>query len=269
MQGQTEAGSWEVFSRPPAAGLRGFVARYLGYREHALLPVRRREVPTGRVALILSFGPTIRVVGGPGELGSFVAVVGNRWAETEYVGEQYGVQVDVTPLAAGMVLGTRLGEFTGVAVDLVDVLGATGRRLVEQLADAPGWAERFDLLDAFLLARLSGAHSPSPAAAWAWTRLRETNGQASVASLADQFGCSTRYLSAQVLAHVGVPPKQLARVLRVQHAIQLLGTGAAALATTASVCGYADQPHFGRDFLDITGTTPGAWAAHPASLPLA
>lgn len=266
---QTDSGWWEMSTCPPSPALRGLVSRYVGYREHALLPVRRREVPNGQVALILSFGPSIRVFDpsrpddGERPLTSFVAAVGGRWAETEYLGEQYGLQIDVSPLAAGMILGTRMGEFGGVTVDLDDALGAAGRGLVERLVETRDWTGRFDLVDAFLLSRLAKAHAPSPAAAWAWRRLRETEGAASVAGLAEQLGCSTRYLSAQVRAHVGVPPKLLARILRVQHAIRLLDSSPASLSTIAGICGYADQAHLGRDFLDIAGVSPGRWAAGP------
>lgn len=273
MAEETDSGWWRMSARPPAPPLRGLVSRYLGYREYAALPVRRREVPTGQVALIMSFGPSIRVLEparpntGGQSLTSFVVTVGTGWAETEYVGDQYGVQIDVTPLAAGMILGTRMGELGSEPVDLVDALGAEGRRLLERLEDSADWSRRFTLLDDFFINRLARAHAPSPAAAWAWAKLCETQGQISIAALAEQMTCSPRYLSAQVRAHVGVPPKLLARVLRVQRAIRLLGTGSLGLAQVAALCGYADQSHFGRDFLAITGASPGTWTGHTFMTP--
>lgn len=262
---QTDSGWWEISARGPAPPLRGLVSRYIGYREYATRPVRRREIPTGQAGFIVSFGPSIRVHDPARQdvqsLTSFVAAVGGRWAETEYIGDQYGVQIEVTPLAAGMILGTRMGELGEETVDLVDALGVAGGCLVERLAGAPHWAGRFDVLDRFLLERLARAHAPSPAAAWAWAKLRESDGRVSIAAMAERMGCSTRYLSAQVRAHVGVTPKVLARVLRVRHAIRLLDSGQLGLAAIAAACGYADQSHLGREFLDIAGVSPGTWAS--------
>lgn len=262
--GATPSGWWEMSVAAPAPALHGHVMRYVGYREHAVLPVRRRELPTGLVSLIVSFGPSIRVVNpacaaGGQELTSFVAAVGGRFAETEYLGDQYGVQIDLTPLAAGMILGTRMGQVGTRPLDLVEALGPEGQRLVERLVCVADWQSRFAALDVFLTGRLGRAHAPSPAAAWAWARLRESQGRISVGALAEQQGCSTRYFSGQVRAHVGVGPKLLARVLRLQHAIRLLDADNA-LAVVAARCGYADQAHFGREFREIAGVSPGVWA---------
>jgi AraC-like DNA-binding protein len=262
-------GWWQVAGRAPAPVLRGAVHRYLGYREYSPVPLPRRVVPTGRASLIVSFGPGMRVRDATGvrTLHSVATSVGARWGEVEFSGEQYGVQVDLDPLAAGTVLGTRLGELAGGSVELADALGAEAARLAGRLAEAPGWAARFDLLDAFLTARLAGGHPPSPSVAWACARLAGSRGRVPVAALAEQLGCSRRHLSGQVSAHLGIPPKTLARVLRVRHAIELLDRPDVrpALAEVAARCGYADQAHLGRDFREITGSTPGGW--RPLLLP--
>jgi hypothetical protein len=52
-------GRLELVSRPPAAHLRGYVRAYTGYVEQARGVLRRREIPSGDVALIVSFGPSM------------------------------------------------------------------------------------------------------------------------------------------------------------------------------------------------------------------
>lgn len=261
------ADGWSTMSyRAPTATLRGLVRRYIGYREDSAVPVRRREVPTGDVTLILSFGPPITVLDQIDptlvrhRLTSFVAPVDDRWAVTEYVGEQYGLEIVITPLGASRLLGVPLDSLVDQVVDLEQLLGAQGRLLVEQLAEQPSWATRFDVLDTVLPALLALRREPSPAAAWAWSRLRQTHGQASISGIVEELGCSHRYLVSEFRRHVGVPPKTLARVLRCQRAIQLLESGSHhRIASVAALSGYSDQAHLNRDFRQITGLSPTLW----------
>lgn len=261
---ESEHGWWELTSREPHGSLRGLVRRYVGYREWSTVPVRRREVPTGDVSLIASFGPRIEVrdENDPGvirhRLGSFLVPVDDAWAITEYTGEQHGVEITLTPLAASTLLGVPLHQLAEQVVELTDVLGAEGRLVVERLASTADWSACFDALDAVLRDLLTRGREPSPAAAWAWQWLWVTGGRVPIGALVDELGCSHRYLLSEFRRYVGVRPKTLARVLRCQSAIGLLDAGDS-LAEVASRCGYADQAHLNLDFRRITGLSPDGW----------
>lgn len=235
-----------------------------------MVPVRRREVPTGDVSLILSFGPRVHVVdssdsgGVRHHLTSFIVPVDDSWALTEYTGEQYGLEITFTPLGASRIFGLPLDELADQVVDVEGVLGAQGRLLVERLANARDWSVRFDLLDQAFLGLVQQHRAPSPAAAWAWRRIRETGGRVPIATLVEQLDCSHRYLLSEFRRHVGVPPKTLARVLRCQHAIRMLDHGTE-LSSIALACGYSDQAHLNRDFRLLTGLTPMRWISGPES----
>ena len=56
-----------------------------------------------------------------------------------------------------------------------------------------------------------------------------------------------------------VVPLTVDRVVRGAGAIRATGSGD--LGDVAAVLGYADQPHFSRDFSAVTGMTPRAFAA--------
>ncbi|ONI70511.1 hypothetical protein ALI144C_48615 [Actinosynnema sp. ALI-1.44] len=248
-------GWWEMVDAQPAAPLRGVVRRYIGYRENSLVPVRRREIPTGDVALIMSFGPRIEVVGGS-DHGSFVAAVEDTWTDTEYVGEQYGFEIMISPLGASRLLGLPLDELNGIVVELTDVLGLKARLLIEQLAGLPDWPSRFALVDDVLPRWLAEGRPPLPLVEYAWRRIAETRGRVPIGTLVDELGCSRRYLLSQFRTHVGVPPKSLARVLRCRHAMGLLAAGDLSIAAVAQECGYYDHSHLDRDFKLITGVVP-------------
>ena len=180
----------------------------------------------------------------------------DRPTDTEFVGAAGGVQVDLTPLGARRILGLPMEELTNRVVALEDVLGRGAAELVERLAEAPGWPERFALLDAALLRRVDAGPAPAPEVAWSYGRLAATDGRVAVGALADEVGWSRRHFAARWRRDVGMGPKAVARILRFQRALRLLREGRP-LADVAYDCGFADQPHLNREFRALGGSTPG------------
>jgi AraC-like DNA-binding protein len=255
-----EHSSWEMVSRAPDPRLPG-VGRYCGYHEHSHTAKSRLEVPSGRCALILSFGDPIDVNGE--RRTSFVAGLHEHPAVTTFAGSQHGVQVDVTPQAARRLLGLPLSEVsTELVVGWDDLLGRAGDELIERLAGAPGWEERFALLDSELGRRLSDA---APVAherevGWAYGRLAATHGRAPVGALAGDLGWSPRRLIARFRDGIGLPPKLTGRILRFERVVARIG-GGDSLADIAYDCGYYDQAHLNRDFREFALCTPGQYVA--------
>jgi AraC-like DNA-binding protein len=255
-------GAWEVASRAPDPRLGDHVARFCGYREQGGLPVRRRELPSTDVVVILSLGPSIDVSDPAAGAAlvrrtSFVAGLDPRPSTTEHDGTQLGLQLDLTPLGAFTFSGVPPGELAGTVLDLEDVLGRRGTLLVEQLHEAPGWESRFELLERTILERVEDGRPGSPDVAWAWRRLRDTGGRLPIGELARELRCSRRHLSTRFREQVGLPPKTFARLLRFDRAVgRLREEGAPRLAEIAHECGYSDQAHFNRDFREFAGWTP-------------
>jgi AraC-like DNA-binding protein len=235
----------------PGPALRGVVHSYCGYVERTAAPLRRREAATGMVTVILSLGPRIAVDGETHR--SFVAGLSDVPATTEHDGSQHGVELNLTPPAARRLLGVPMHELHNRVVALEDVFD-TGT-LLEELAEAPGWEARFARLDAELARRLEAAPAPHPAVRAAYGRLAATHGAVPVGVLAGELGWSRRHLAARFREDVGVSPKALARLLRFERAMELLGERS--LAEIAYECGYYDQAHFNRDFRAFAGATPG------------
>ncbi|PSL01144.1 AraC family transcriptional regulator [Haloactinopolyspora alba] len=252
--------SWAFARCLPHPALSDDVVGYTGYAEHAVAPMRRREVPAPRVPVIVSFGDTIEVVDGAGRfspqpLTSFVAGFSDGHAVTEYVGRQRGVQIDLTPLGAYRLLGLAGAELCSGVLDLHSVLGAPADRLVEQLAAAPDWPARFELVDAALLRRRERAPAVDDAVGWAWRRLVATGGLVPVGALVDDIGCSRRHFVQRFRRHAGLGPKASARVLRFDRAVRLLGS-ARSISDVAADTGYADHSHLVREFRSMAGCTP-------------
>jgi AraC-like DNA-binding protein len=87
--------------------------------------------------------------------------------------------------------------------------------------------------------------------------MRAKAGRASITAVAAQVGLSTRQIDRSFQRRFGLSPKLLARINRFRRAFD---TGMLARrgdwAEIAALCGYADQAHLSRDFLEFAGETP-------------
>jgi AraC-like DNA-binding protein len=246
-----------MVTRPPHPALAPLVHRgYVGYEESTGAPLVRVETPYPAIVVIVNLGPPLRVDGG--RFGSFVAGLTDAPVRTEHPGEQAGIQLDLTPQGARMLLGVPMRE---VARQVVELDGLVPSAVVERLRSLEGWEARFAALDTFLLRRLRGAAAPRPDVSFAWARLVQSGGTVGVAQLCAELGCSRRHLAARFGDDVGLGPKAVARILRFQRALALLDGGAAPLAAVAAAGGFSDQPHFNREFRAMAGCTPGEYLA--------
>ena len=256
----------------PHPAVAGVVRRLVAWEEGAgAVPVVRRETASVDVPLILNVGEpfSVRPLGGATAArhrGAFVAGIHDAPVDTACAGASAGVQVDLSPLGARMLLGVPMSELARRTVDLEDVLGAPARRLLEELAGLPAGPGRIAAVDRFVVARLSEAPRPPADVEWAWRRLAAARGRVAVGALAREIGCSGRHLAARFRDAVGVGPKLAARILRFEAAQeQLRRPGGPAPGAVAAACGYYDQAHLSRDVRAFAGATPGGLRPPPVT----
>jgi AraC-like DNA-binding protein len=260
---ESDRGRWELVSRAPHERLRGYVGAYQGYDESGSPAPLRQQVPAPLVPIIVNFGSRWHVAdsatGPPVAYNSFVAGLGRRSSYVAAAGAASCVQVNVTPLGAHMLFGLAMHELADEVVSLEDALPRSLGRLADELEDLPSWEERFARLDATLSERLDAARTPSPDVTWAWSILERTYGRAPLGWICDRLGRSRRHLAARFREQVGLPPKTVARIMRFDRAVSLLGRADANLADVAFECGYFDQAHLSREFREFAGTSPAAF----------
>jgi AraC-like DNA-binding protein len=245
----------ELATRAPHPALASHICSLAGWHERTVAPVRRAELPGGRIVLVISFGPTLDVDGRT--FGSFVAGLHDAPALTEHAGEGHGIQAYLTPLGARRLLRMPMSELTRQVVPLDDLIGGAAHELAERLATAPDWGTRFSLLEREIAARTLEAPPVAPELEWAWRRLHDG---VPVGELAGELGWSRRHFATTVRRELGVAPKPLARLLRFERAVERLCAGDD-LADVALDSGYYDQAHFNRDFKAFAGVTPTAYRA--------
>jgi AraC-like DNA-binding protein len=257
-------GRWELARAPAAESLRPFAREYIGWSEYVTTPLRRREMPTEEVPLIINFGAPFHLFP-PGhsrrrgvDLASFVTGAYDTYQLVESSGATSGVQVNFTLLGIRLLIGRPIEDMRNQALALEDVFGSFGRDLTDRLYDAGSWEARFECLDGALTARLRDAREVPAGVRCAWHRLVASSGRARIASIVQETGWSQRHLIAQFRQEIGVSPKVLARMLRFGHVVRAIHARETLdLADLALSFGYCDQSHLNRDVREFAGTTPG------------
>lgn len=246
--------------------LRPFVTRYIGYRYEGFAPGVHAGLPSRHLTFIVSLGAPLDIVAlpdpaqRPDRMGALVGGLHAAPAMIRHDGNQYGVQLHLTPLGARALYGMPAGELASAVLPMDVVLGARTAELVERLAAGRTWADRFAVLDHALSAQLTAPGEIRAEVGFAWQRLLDSRGAASVSALAADTGWSRRHLTEQFRIEFGLPPKALAKVLRFERAkAVLVRPGRPPLARVAAECGYADQAHLARDWRALAGSSPSAW----------
>jgi len=183
-------------------------------------------------------------------------------------GEGWTVGCMLSPAAGALLTGTSLAAFTDRAVDLTDVLGDPGTRLITRVREAMASdprspeshrsaTEGFD--------EVLRAHLPIDEEGRLVNRLvafvEENPDVLRVEQIRTEFTLGERALQRLVQRRIGLAPKWLIQRRRLQEAAGRLRERPGSLSEVAAVLGYADQPHFVRDFAKVVGMTPGAFAA--------
>lgn len=233
----------QTVSRAPDPRLRPYVVGYSGFRSGPGVPLAHRLFPTSLTTMIIDFSGT-GLVTGPRSVAS---IEPTRWG--------YGMAIGLTPAGVRSVLGLPAADLAGANVGLAQLPEAGAARLVERLATAPTWPDRFALLDEYLMARCGADDAPDGLAMRAWRRLHGPTSAVRIGALAAELGVARRTLEATFRNQVGLPPATAARIGRFQRAISMLARNCE-LSRTAAECGYADQPHFTRGVRAMTGLTP-------------
>ncbi|KAB8180010.1 helix-turn-helix domain-containing protein [Microbispora catharanthi] len=264
--------------RRPAPALRPLVAWYTGYREAGVPPATHRGLPSPYLTVIVTLDDPLVVAAHPDPRtppGSYDTLIGGLHTSPALIthdGRQSGVQLALTPLGARALLGLPAGELSGLDLDGAEVLGRRAGELRERLLEAPGWDERFAVLDAVLSRHARPTRAHPAEVARAWRRMLAAGGQVTVSGLAREVGWSTRHLNGRFREEIGLSPKEAARVVRFDRVRRLLRVhyqprGAVAsgrrrtLADAAAECGFYDQAHLAREFGALAGCSPSRWLA--------
>jgi AraC-like DNA-binding protein len=244
----------------PSGRLAPLVARYSGYRYEGTPPGTHLGLPSPYLTVVISLGKPTRMA----TKGEFAALAGGlhtRPVIIEHDGDQYGVQLALTPAGARSLLGVPAAELASAIVPLDALLGSRAVELIERMGEAATWRERFAAVDEVLSRHRDRLRTPPAELRHAWHRLTAPGG-VRVRDVAEQVGWSRRHLGERFAAEYGLTPKEAARVARLDRAKRLLQRAdRPGLAAVAAACGFYDQAHLAREWNDLVGRPPTAWLA--------
>lgn len=153
-------------------------------------------------------------------------------------------------------------EMDNKAVDLTHLFGTEGKLLGEKIVGEQTVATQIKLVEDFLLQQIKNPLTIDRIAASSVQALLELKGQLSVDALADQIQVHRRQLERKFATVIGLSPKQLAKIIRLQAALKMMQEKKFThLTELAYENGYFDQAHFIKDFKEFTGVTPGEFYA--------
>lgn len=218
-----------------------------------------RVFPDGCIEWIFHLGaPFLRSLNGRWERQRRSFVVGEltQFILLQATGPTATMGVRFRPGGAYRFMPAPLNLLTDETVPTEDVWGTEGKYLEEAVLAGRNDIERRNLIEDFLLARLHNT-SPRPRFDAAVGEIIGSRGQTRVDQLADRIGWSPRQLEREFRASAGLSPKVMARIIRFQNLLKLVGEQQLRdWAGLALASGYADQPHMVREFREFCGQSP-------------
>lgn len=130
------------------------------------------------------------------------------------------------------------------------------KSLEENIFQAETTTKRIEIIEGFLLNKLSENGTIEGLVQTTVDALLLTNGAGSIHKLLDTNASKRRQLERNFKKQIGISPKQLGRVLRLQTALKMMLNADEKLTQIAYESDYFDQAHFIKDFKSLIGTTP-------------
>lgn len=133
----------------------------------------------------------------------------------------------------------------------------TANELEQKIIEATNSNERIKIIEKFLLEKLNEKTTIDNIVKTTIDTLLATNGSASISTILKENLSKRRQLERNFKKQIGVSPKQLGKVIRLQTALKmLLNKKSKNLTDIAYKSEYFDQAHFIKDFKEFTGINP-------------
>ena len=166
------------------------------------------------------------------------------------------------PHTASIFLNHDISLFNNQVTDLIAVAGKPVLVLHRKLMDTVSLNKRIELVEQFLMSRLSAFEKKlgkTNLIGCVINELKREDFFDNIENVASQYGITARYLQKLFVQHTGLTPKLFHKINRFQNSLLRVRKSNDSLTSIAHECGYFDQSHFIRDFKFFTGSAPSGY----------
>ena len=224
-------------------------------------PEKQRIIPDGCMEMIFHYGDLYKQYL---EDGSFII------QPKCFVFGQITVPLDIEPTGQTGIFAVRfhpdgftpfttmdINKMSNTTTSLHTLFDDEGLLLEETILTAPTNENRIKTIETFLLERLISPEIVDRIAKSGLEILMRLNGQISVNKLSDELQINRKKLQRRLTSVIGLSPKQLSKIIRLQATLKILENDPfKSLTSAAYEGGYFDQAHFIKDFKEFTGLSP-------------
>ena len=246
----------------PVAELQAFIKCFWTLEDDGSTPSERQRVlPDGCMELIFHYGDHYRQYFEDGtsiiQPRCFVFGQINSYIEIEPTGVTGIIAARFLPEGLVPFIETPVSALENKAVVLSVLFGDEGKKLEENVIATEDNSLRKKLIEEFLMRRLATPQSIDIITKGCVEAIFQSQGQMGVVELADKMNINRRNMERRFTSAVGLSPKQLSRVARLQATVKMLDEKQYnSLTSLAYENGYYDQAHFIKDFKEFTGLSP-------------
>ncbi len=153
---------------------------------------------------------------------------------------------------------TSIKDLANKETPITELFEVTEANELEQnIIHATGTQQRIKIVETFLLNKINEKTTIDNIVKSTIDTLFLTNGSSSISTILNENLSKRRQLERNFMKQIGISPKQLGKVIRLQTALKmLLNHKTDTLTQIAYENEYYDQAHFIKDFKEFTGTNP-------------
>lgn len=226
-----------------------------------MAPQKQRIVPDGCMEMIFHHGDLFRQYAADDSFivqpKCFVFGQITSTLDIEPTGETGIFAVRFQPAGFMPFVTLPIKQMENRAVSLLELFGEDALGLEYKILTASSTADRIAIIETFLMNKLIAPDAIDRVIKSSVETIFDLNGQLSVEELSEVTNTHRRKLERRFSTVIGLSPKQLTKIIRLQSAINtLLSTDFNSLTSVAYDADYFDQAHFVKDFKEFTGVSP-------------
>lgn len=185
-----------------------------------------------------------------------------KYMEVESSGRVGIFSVRFKPAGLCRFINRDISTLNDKVVPLKDLWGTDAIIFEQKILEAENHLQRIKLTEEFLISKFYGDVSLHMLLADCVSKVILSNGSISIESLCHEFNISKRQLERLFMSGVGLSPKFMSRIIRFNHALQLIENNSGLNFTSVAFDGgFYDQAHFIKDFRELTGLNPKQYFA--------